>query len=144
MGTSGMCPEETHKNRTLCIVLYGIYNKDRIHHPLPSRGTCLYSNTGTLKTATKPNIYLDCFPPNYLFLANCRAISNFPFFPKFPEKAVTHQLCDFLHNNGLFENFESGFDVNYSTETAVVKVTNDPLTALDGTLCYCTSLFIPY
>ena len=64
-------------------------------------------------------------------LKNYRPVSNLPYISKIAEKAALKQLNDHLDKHQLYEKFQSAYRPYHSTETTILKVTNDILTSVD-------------
>lgn len=62
---------------------------------------------------------------------NYRPVSNLSFLSKLLERIVQRRLQTFLDGNGLMPSTESAYRQFHSTETAILKVYNDPLLAAD-------------
>ena len=69
---------------------------------------------------------------DFLQFKNFRPISNLKALSKIIEKSVALKLNNYLMNNNLHDNFQSAYKVHHSTETAMVRVKDDTLHAIDG------------
>ena len=65
-------------------------------------------------------------------LKNYRPISNLPFLSKILEKVVLHKLLSHLQENNLSNPFQSVYRAGHSTETVLLRIVNDILSALDN------------
>jgi len=62
-------------------------------------------------------------------MANFRPVSNLTFMSKVVERAAAKQLNEYLTANDLLPRYQSAFRKQHSTETAMLRVLSDPLTA---------------
>lgn len=64
-------------------------------------------------------------------LKNYRPVSNLSFVSKVVEKVVASRLSTHLSNNNLLECMQSAYKSNHSVETALLRVHNDIMQAVD-------------
>ena len=62
-----------------------------------------------------------------LLLANYRPIGNLSFISKVVEKCAVKQFIQHCNDQDLIPDYQSAYRSAYSTETALVKITNDIL-----------------
>ena len=73
-------------------------------------------------------------------LKNYRPVSNLNFISKLIEKVVANQLINHLQQHDLLEPFQSAYKPSHSTETALLRVSNDILRAIDEKKCVLLTL----
>jgi hypothetical protein len=64
-------------------------------------------------------------------LKNFRPVSNLSFLSKVIEKVVASRLLDHLTTNNLMDPMQSAYRKGHSTETALLRVHNDVVSAVD-------------
>ena len=94
--------------------------------------------TSQLKTALIPPLLkkpgIDCIFRNY------RPVSNLPFLSKLIERIVCNQITQYTGTTGMAEKFQSAYRAFPSTETALIKVKDDILRAIDNQRITCLIL----
>ena len=67
-----------------------------------------------------------------LLLSNYRPVLNLSFWSRLVESAVLQQFNKHCDQNNLIPDYQSAYRVNYSCETALVKIVNDILWSMEN------------
>ena len=108
--------------------IYKIYKICLAYHWKPS--DVMMSTSSTLVATycvVMKKIILDCE-----IFKNYRPVSNLSLISKLVERVVCVQLVEHLKTDNLYEIFQSAYRQLHSTETALLRVQNDLLQAVDN------------
>ena len=118
--------------------------------PIPTRllKSCFDSLLPPITKLINLSLSSGTFPPAFKFahvtplfkkprlgkedLKNYRPVSNLSFISNLIEKVAASQIGSFLESTNKSNNFQSAYKQLHSTETALLKVHNDVLTAMDS------------
>ena len=98
-----------------------IYNDSLASGTFPSN----FKDSLVIPLLKKPS--LDCNN-----LKNYRPVSNLSFISKVLERIVYSQFLNHITANKLIDKFQSAYKSGHSTETALIRVVNDMLNAIDN------------
>ena len=79
-------------------------------------------------------------PGTNCIFRNYRPISNLPFLSKLIERVMCNQITHYTGTTGMAEKFQSAYRAFHSTETALIKVKDDILRAIDNQRITCLIL----
>lgn len=118
--------------------------------PVPTRTlkSCLNellpALTSLVNSSLKTGVFPDSFKEGRLLpkikkvsldkeeFSNFRPITNLPFVSKILERIAANQTCHYLRLNNLYPKFQAAYQQFHSTETALLRVHNDVLRAIDS------------
>ena len=82
------------------------------------------------KAVVKPLLKKSSLDP--LICKNYRPVSNLSYLSKILERIVAEQLISHFDSNDYLDKFQSAYRTGFSTETALLKVINDSLVAINS------------
>jgi hypothetical protein len=114
--------------------------KDHIDHLLPALVTIVNQSlaSGTFPSglkAAKVSPLLKKPALDKEIYKHYRPVSNLPYIGKLIERVVVQQINEYRSNNNLYELCQSAYRKLHSTETALIKIVNDMLSAIDAKKC---------